>query len=355
MKLNKNPGKGPRELETVGAVDLHFHGAFGIDLMSASPKQLNELSGELWKSGLAGFCATTVTAAPKDLKETVVRLGQWIRSDQFPGAKPFGIHLEGPWIAPQMSGAHPTPLVRQFNPDELEILWKASQGTLKIITLAPEAMSTLKLRQLIKWCNPRGILLSAGHSKATFEQAKKAFELGIRGVTHAWNALAYHHREPGVLGAALGNREIYLELIMDQIHVSRPWIRLTRALHPSHSVCLISDCAAAAGQPKNPQWSTLGRLKVHFQAGASRTSTGMLAGGGLLLPESYCRWAEAEARDVNRPIQEILLRSVHQLTRVPARILGLKPRQLADRKVVWEIRGERKLRVIPIDSRSSAR
>ena len=357
-KLIKNPRSRRRELETIGAIDLHFHGAFGFDLMSATQKQLQELSAALWKTGLAGFCATTVTTSLQELTQTVSTLGRWIRSNQFPGAKPLGIHLEGPWIHPEMSGAHPTHFVRKLKRSELESLWDASQETIKIITLAPECLTLTELRWLTQWCRKRSILLSAGHSKATFLEAKKGFELGIQGVTHAWNALAYHHREPGVLGAALGNPDIYLELIIDQIHLSRPWIRFTRQLHPTQSICLISDCTSAAARSsrKNSQdWATLGKLKVNFKGGAARSKSGQLAGGGQLLTESYCRWVQAEAKDLGLSIADVLESSVHQLTLVPARVLGIEPKAFRDRKVLWSDQNSKGLSVIPIDSRLTPR
>ncbi len=357
-KLTKNPPPRRRGLETIGAIDLHFHGAFGIDLMSASPNQLNELSAALWQSGLAGFCPTTVTTPIPNLAQTVKKLGHWIRSNRFPGAKPLGIHLEGPWIHPEMNGAHPSRLVRKLKRSELEKLWEASQETLKIITLAPERLSFSELQWLITWCKERNILLSAGHSRATFEEAKKCFELGIQGVTHAWNALAYHHREPGVLGAALGNPQIYLELIVDQVHLSRPWIRWTRQLHPSQSICMISDCVAPAGSRPNQQasdWTTLGGLAVRLIDGASRSKNGQLAGGGQLLTESYSRWVLAEALDLGLTVQKVLKDSVHQLTLVPARVLGIKPGFFKDRKVIWNYDRQEGLSVIPIDSQATPR
>ncbi len=355
-KLIKNLSSRPKELKTIGAIDLHFHGAFGVDLMSASPTQLNDLSAELWKSGLAGFCPTTLTAPPEDLSAAVKSLGRWIRSNRFPGAKPLGIHLEGPWIHPEKSGAHPTRFVRTMKKAELEKLWKESQETLKIITIAPERFTVPELRWITQWSQQRGVLLSAGHSQATLAEAKKGFELGVQGVTHAWNALAYHHREPGVLGAAIGNPEVYLELIVDQVHLSLPWIRWTRQLHPPQSICLISDCTAPAGKliSESSPWSTLGSLKVRVKNGASRSKTGQLAGGGLLLTQSYCRWVEAEAQDSGLPIQKILETSVNQLTRVPARVLGIDPRSLLDRRVMWTIKHGKALSVIPIDSCRSA-
>lgn len=225
-------------IQTLGLIDLHFHGAFGIDLMTAPEEDLNQLSLKLWQNGIAAFCPTTLSEKPGPLLTTVRRLGHWIRSfDGFygpgpqkktPGAIPLGIHLEGPFIHPKSCGAHPPQTIRPLSIQELESLWEASQQTLKIITLAPELISSANLTRVIRWAKAKKIHLSLGHSQATTEEARLAFQKGIQGVTHAWNALPFHHRSPGPLGAAIGNPEIFLELILDQIHVDPVLIRWTQ-------------------------------------------------------------------------------------------------------------------------------
>src|SRR6185437_15636763 len=152
-------------------------------------------------------CATTLSTDPHELAQAVSRLGEWIHSERGSlsrggsvRAMPLGIHLEGPFINSSCCGAHPPSSIRSLDLKELEALWKLSQGTLKILTIAPETLSSKALTRLVDWANHRGISLSLGHSKATEKQAKSAFESGFRGVTHAWNALAFHQRSPGALG-----------------------------------------------------------------------------------------------------------------------------------------------------------
>lgn len=164
-----------RSFTTIGLVDIHFHGAFGIDLMSASPPELNHLSELLWKQGVAGFCPTTVSAPRKVLLDAVERLGRWIREKSAissslkmeispnsilssrndksikTGAVPLGIHLEGPFLSSGACGAHPPSAIRKFTWEELQELWTASHETLKIITLAPETLSHKELQKLGQW------------------------------------------------------------------------------------------------------------------------------------------------------------------------------------------------------------
>ncbi len=354
----------PTQIKTLGPIDLHFHGAFGIDLMTATPKDLDTLSQALWKKGVAGFCATTLSSPKKELATSVERLGRWIRMNRFPGAKPLGIHLEGPFINPLACGAHPPHTVRKLNWDELDHLWLISQKTLKILTVAPEILSPHQLRQLSRWSQSREIILSLGHSQASEQQASSAFKQGFQGVTHAWNALSFHQRQPGALGAALGNPKTYLELIIDEVHVSPSVIHWTLQLHPSQSICFISDCLVAGGySSRNPKWHSFGSHQIHFKEGACRLKNGQLAGGGFVITDVYRRWVKAEALRRHESILKTFKNTVHHLTQVPFRILGLPPGHLADRQVTWSFQGTDqdsngntgRFDVIPVDSIATSR
>src|SRR5206468_2971357 len=107
------------------------------------------------------------------------------------------------------------------------------EKTLKIITLAPEVLARDELEELVAWARKRKVLLSIGHTRATEAQARQAFDLGFGAVTHAWNAMTFHQREPGTLGAALGREDVSVELIVDQVHVSAKVVEWTRRLHPA--------------------------------------------------------------------------------------------------------------------------
>lgn len=315
--------------------------------MTASEEDLNQLSLKLWQNGIAAFCPTTLSEKPGPLLTSVRRLGHWIRSfDRFygpgpqkktPGAIPLGIHLEGPFIHPKSCGAHPPQTIRPLSIQELESLWEASQQTLKIITLAPELISSANLTRVIRWAKAKKIHLSLGHSQATTEEARLAFQKGIQGVTHAWNALPFHHRSPGPLGAAIGNPEIFLELILDQIHVDPVLIRWTQKLHPPERLCYISDCAPAAGT--RGKLVPFGPLRVCLKKGASRLSGGSLAGGGLLLSEGYLRWLETEAQFQKKPLKVIFNETIQGLTSNPLELLGIHLDQvpfLQQKQILWD-------------------
>jgi N-acetylglucosamine-6-phosphate deacetylase len=363
-------------IASIGLVDLHFHGAFGVDIMSATIPQLDEMSQELQKRGIAAFCPTTLSQPRKELLSSVKKLGQWIRRKSTlhsGGAIPLGIHLEGPFIHPGACGAHPPHSVRPFQQDELEQLWTESQGTLKILTLAPEVLAAdiagikKTLNQLKKWSHSRKIKLSLGHSKASQLQATEAFSHGFTGVTHAWNALSFHHREPGALGAAVGKKGIYLEILLDQVHLSPTVIRWLLKLHSPEPICFISDCLSAGGMepplakgslttPTLPSYP-FGPLKIQAKNGACRFKDGSLAGGALLLSDSYCKWLQEEAATTGVSLPTIFRKTLPHVTTHPLQVLGqvlglphkLLAKLLEKRRVMWHIQSSNRIRVIPID------
>ncbi|MEO5970345.1 MAG: hypothetical protein ABIQ95_10500 [Bdellovibrionia bacterium] len=350
-----------RTLTTIGLVDIHFHGAFGIDLMSASPQEFKQLSEALWKKGIAGFCPTTVSAPKKTLNSSVHRLGQWIRekkSSDRNGAIPLGIHLEGPFLSSGACGAHPPSAIRKFDWEELQDLWAASQETLKILTLAPESLNREEIRALGTWCSERKIVLSLGHSLASKQQAELAFDYGFSGITHAWNAMPFHSRTPGILGAAIGRENLYLELIIDRAHLSPEVIRWTRKLHSPHPLCFISDCISAGGggtRSSIKKWHTLGTQQVQFTKGACRLKNGQLAGGGLLLSQAYAQWATAEAAEMNQSPWKILQETAKYATSIPLKALGFSKKVLLNKKVRWKVDPSGKIQVFPVDSVASSR
>jgi N-acetylglucosamine-6-phosphate deacetylase len=342
-----------KRVKSFGAIDLHFHGAFGIDLMTAKAAELDSLSSELWKRGVAGFSATTLSASEKDLLATVTRLGNWIRSGTAPGAKPLGIHLEGPFLNPDAAGAHPAGILRKLRFEELEKLWTASKQTLQILTIAPESLPAGMLPELCAWAKKRKVRLSVGHTRCTQTQAKAAFQAGFSGVTHAWNALSFHHREPGVLGAAFESPKVRVEIIPDEVHVDATIIDWTLALHPKGTF-FVSDAAPAAGTDGS-SFHRFGDLECRFQDRASRLPDGGLAGGGYLLTESFCTWIERESARKKIPAEKLLKLHLHRIHTLPLEAIFVPKSLLRKFPAVFEIhtRGAKKgqISVLPISKR----
>lgn len=327
------------KIKSLGAVDIHFHGAFGVDLMSASPLELDRLARRLKTQGIAAFCPTTLSVPWPKLLEAVRRLGQWTaarkKSPDPQAALPLGLHLEGPYINPGACGAHPPEGIRKLKIQELDQLWEESAHQLKILTIAPEIVAPNQLKQLIAWTRARRITLSMGHSRATQAQAQAAFDAGFTSLTHAWNAMGFHQRSPGAMGAALGRKDVHLELILDQIHVSPAVMRWTRAIHGA-AICFVSDCAPAAATRNRSNYS-FGHLQVRFKDGACRLPGGALAGGGLLLPDAFKKWVQNEAAHSGISTARVLKRELPSLNAMPLRSLGLSAKRLGLGQVAWEI------------------
>lgn len=349
-----NPRSALKKLATsLGAIDLHFHGAFGIDLMSASEAEMSDLSRELWKQGVAAICPTTLSGTQDELNDACRRLGAWIRKDSFPGAIPLGIHLEGPYLNRESAGAHPPGVIRKAKISELDELWNASQGTLKLITLAPEIHYEDELRAICAWAREKKIRLSIGHTRCTKKQAENAFQQGFTNVTHAWNAMSVHHREPGVLGAAFGRAKTYVELIIDGIHIDDAVIGWTLKNHKN--TVFVSDAAPAACTD-GTHFHAFGGIQCKLERGAARTEDGGLAGGGVLLPEAYIRTVLAlypSSRLTPKRAALALKKHLKNLNEIPLAALGLKGTPgLKKMKVDWRFSSDGKISCSPLSSAS---
>lgn len=300
--------------------------------MTAQTTELDHLSNELWKNSTAGFLATTLSTTADDLAGTVDRLGRWIQRGKFPGAIPLGLHLEGPFINPESAGAHPPGVLRKLTIQELESLWKRSHGTLKVLTVASETLASPERQALLKWARAHGVYFSLGHSRATEAQAREAFDQGFRGVTHAFNAMSFHHREPGILGAALGRDDVYVELIPDLVHVAPTLMGWVLQLHGAERTCMVSDCVPAAATHTPGRKYAFGPLTIELKDDACRLPNGALAGGGKLLTESFTHWL-AHYGDSE------LRKYVGCVTQAPLWALGFNaktlPKGLKDLRIEW--------------------
>ena len=195
------------KIKSVGAVDIHFHGAFGIDLMTARNPELDELALLLGKRGVAAFCPTTLSVPFPALRAAVRRLGDWIalrsqkptRRDPGHGALPARAFTSKVPIFIPVPAAPTLPeaIRRLRSRKSSKPFWEEScQGQLKFLTVAPELLQSGDLKKLARRASSKGITLSLGHSRATEAQAHQAFEAGFSNVTHAWNAVGFHQRSP---------------------------------------------------------------------------------------------------------------------------------------------------------------
>jgi N-acetylglucosamine-6-phosphate deacetylase len=295
-----------------GHCDLHLHGAFGVEVTTASLPELDELARRLAARGTTEFLPTLVPLALPVLEPVVARLAEWIssrRANDGRGALPLGIHFEGPFVSPARAGAlHPSCFADLSQSQARRILdvMFAAPGS-HLITLAPEIPGGL---ELVAECAARGVLVSIGHTDATIDMLERAFAAGARHMTHFCNAMRpLHHREPGPIGFGLAHRDISVDLIADFHHVHPKMIELILRVKGPGKVALISDAIAATGCPDGDH-SIWGET-LTVGDGVVRNAAGALAGSIALLDQCVANvqslgfspaFANACAGDVPRAI-----------------------------------------------------
>lgn len=203
-----------------GLLDLQIYGAGGV-LFSNEPsvKALESITEGIVKSGTTGFVLTLATNSLEVFKETI-RVAKQFRHPAF-----LGIHFEGPYINPVKRGAHILEYIKKPEIKEVESLIKEAGGLLKIMTLAPEMTDP----SIIRLLTDNGVVVSAGHSNATFDEAREGFRSGITTVTHLFNAMSpLHHREPGLPGAVFEAEKTCASIVADGIHVAFPVVSVSK-------------------------------------------------------------------------------------------------------------------------------
>lgn len=278
--------------------DLHIHGAFGVDVVTASIEELDRLAARLAERGYGSFLPTLVPLDPDTLEKCVERLGSWIRERRQGdgrGATPLGIHFEGPLVSPDRAGAlHPSSFMDGRDDAGVQRLLRIideSPGR-TMITVAPEIPGGL---HLIEELVARGALVSLGHTDATFVQMEAAVLAGAKHITHFCNAMRpLHHREPGPIGFGLRYREVSLDLIADLHHVHPRMMELVIDARGGEGIALISDAMPAAGLADGP-YEIWGETLI-VSEGTARNARGSLAGSIALLDDCVARAATLQPR-----------------------------------------------------------
>jgi len=228
-----------------GLIDLHIHGAVGEMFEFADPDGYAKIANTLAGFGTTGFLAT-IAALPHENTLAAIKTAKEL-SKHSGGARMLGIHLEGPYLSDEMPGAQLVSAIRPPSLDEVRQYKEAAGDLLKIMTLAPEIDGAL---QLISKLREYGVVSAVGHSNATFDQIRDAIPAGLTHVAHTFNAArGLHHREPGVVGAAMAMDLLTAELICDGHHVHPAAVDIVLRCKPRNKVVLISDAVAALGMP----------------------------------------------------------------------------------------------------------
>lgn len=260
-----------------GFIDQHIHGAGGSDAMDGTVEDLSIIANTVAKEGTTGFLATTMTQSPENITKALKAVKTYREKGVKEGAEILGVHLEGPFIAPEHKGAQPLEYVALPDVEVLKKYNLASGNSIKIVTYAPERE---KADELAKYMSDNKIVPSIGHTGAKNSDILSAINNGAKNITHTYNAQsALHHREIGVVGSALLQDELNCELIADCIHVSVPAMKLLAKCKPSDKLTLITDAMRAKGMPDGE--SELGGQVVIVKGGEARLKDGTLAGSVL--------------------------------------------------------------------------
>ena len=228
-----------------GFIDVHIHGAVGVDMMTAAASDLNRISEFLASHGVTGWLPTLVPAPAADYARSIKAIAEAIELNG--GARILGVHYEGPFVNSAQCGALRSEFFRSFSgASDLDELARIDQPAAKhMITVAPEIEGGVELVQEL---NRRGWLVSLGHTRASFDLLDQAFEAGAHHMTHFMNAMTpLHHRSPGPVAWGLARDDVSCDLIADGIHLEPHILRLLLKLKGADRLSLISDAIAAAG------------------------------------------------------------------------------------------------------------
>ncbi len=264
-----------------GFVDLHVHGFGGHDAMGGRDA-LDGMARALLRRGVTSFLPTAVTAPLEGLGRFADSVRAWRPSAPDDGADPVGFNLEGPFLAEARKGAHDAAHLlapAAVEPSALEALVDG----LRVVTIAPELPGAL---DLIAALSGRGVVVSLGHSAATFDEARRGYAAGARSTTHLFNAMTgLDHRAPGLALAAILDDGVAVELIADGHHVAGELWPLVVRLKPATRMLLVSDALAIAGTPAGRGW--IGQLACEVVDGrAVLAGTETLAGSVIGLDDA---------------------------------------------------------------------
>jgi N-acetylglucosamine-6-phosphate deacetylase len=261
-----------------GFVDLHVHGGGGAQV-GADRAAIADVARFHARHGTTALLPTTVPAAEAALADAVRAIAAVAAGPPGDAARVLGSHLEGPFVSPGRPGALDVRHLRAPDRGELARLVDAGGGTVRAIVVAPELDGA---PDLIAAAAGAGVAVSLGHSIATYDEAMAGFAAGARAATHVFNAMQpLHHREPGLVGAALSSDAITAEVIADGVHVHPAVVRLVHAAKGARRVALVTDAMMAAGLPDGEY--ALGDQPIAVRGGEARTASGSLAGSTLTL------------------------------------------------------------------------
>ena len=293
-----------------GFVDMHVHGGGGAAFSAGEADQALVAARFHLGHGTTTIMASTVTGSMAELEHHVGELSGLVQDGIL-----AGIHLEGPFISKARCGAHDPALLREPARSDVSRLLRAGDGTVRMVTIAPELEGGLDAVRLL---TESGVIAAVGHTDATYAQTREAIELGAPVGTHVFNAMRpVHHREPGPVTALLEQEQVLCEVVNDGLHVHPSVVSLMYAAAGAHRIALITDAMVAAGVGDGEY--QLGALTVQVRDGEARLADGDSLAGSTLTMDRALRNA---VRLAGVPLVDAAISA--SLT--PARALGIADR-----------------------------
>ncbi|MDQ6832174.1 MAG: N-acetylglucosamine-6-phosphate deacetylase [Chloroflexota bacterium] len=288
-----------------GFIDLQVNGGFGVEV-GEDPEAIRALAAHLPETGVTAFLPTVITSPPEFYPKVIAAFEA---ARDAPGARPLGLHLEGPFLSPERHGAHRRDLIQQADPRLLDALLESD--AVRLMTLAPERSDA---PERIRKLREHNVVVSLGHTDATYEQFEAGAAAGARMATHLYNAMSpFAHRAPGAIGAALLDDRITVGLIADGVHSHPASLQLAFQMKHASRIALVTDMMAAAGMP--PGTYTLGGQAVRVDGTSARLADGTLAGSLLTMDQAV--------RNILEWVRINLADSLRMASETPARLLGL--------------------------------
>ena len=300
-----------------GFLDIHCHGAFEFDTNDANEEGLRNWTKNIVSEGVTGFLATTITQSEEVLTKAVANVAK-VMEDGYEGAEILGIHFEGPYLDMVYKGAQPEQYIVKPTVEQFERYQAAAKGHIVYLTMATETDEDFALT---RYLTEHGVVVSIGHSAATYEQAVMAYAHGARSMTHVYNGMTpFNHRSNGLVGAAYRIRTMYGEIICDGNH-STPAALNNYFMSKGPDYCImISDALMAKGTPVGSKFIFGGNEIVIYPDGSAHlTSTGGLAGSTLRINQGLRILVEEAMVPFNYAINSCTIN--------PARCIGVDDRK----------------------------
>ncbi|REE86119.1 N-acetylglucosamine 6-phosphate deacetylase [Paenibacillus taihuensis] len=299
--------EGEGQILIPGMIDVHIHGADSFDMMDGTTRSVEAVSIACARTGCTSFLATSVSSSLEELLQMIASTAQVAGKE--PGAQIAGIHMEGPYLHVKRKGMQNERYLRHPDLDEMTRILQHSHSLIRMVTLAPELPGGM---EMVRFLKDRGIIVSLAHSDATYEQAQQAFRCGASHVTHCFNGMRpIHHRDPGLIVAALEEQHVSVQAIVDHVHLHPAIVRLLYREKGPDKMVLITDALQAMGMGDGTY--LFGGHEVNVSNGTATLADGTLASSTVTMNEAL-----AHTVRTGIPLEDAIIMA----TRTPADVLG---------------------------------